>query len=397
MAALMTALFLAALTVPVAGTVIYLFLLTALSARLRAPAAAGAQLRFDVLVPAHNEEPVIERAVRSLLLLNWPRNQFRVVVVADNCSDSTAELAARAGATVYERNHDLLRGKGHALRFAFDRSAAEGRADAVVVVDADSEVSGNLLAALASRLASGEQAVQVHYGPLNPLASWRTRLITVALAAFHIVRSRARERLGVSCGVRGNGWCVTHALLRRLPYECYSLAEDLEYSGVLGLAGVRVAYADEAQALGEMTSNAAAAGRQRQRWESGRFELARTQLPPLLAAAAQRPSKVCLDLALDLLTLPLTYIALGVGLLVAASTGAWLAGLTGPGWLVMAATLALLLAGHVLRGWQLSGVGLRGLLDLLRVPGFIAWRVIVALRPKPRDWVRTDREGPGQP
>jgi hypothetical protein len=146
-----------------------------------------------------------------------------------------------------------------------------------------------------------------------------------------------------------------------------------------------------------MTSNAGAAGRQRQRWESGRFELVRGQLPALLAAAVQRPSKVCLDLALELLTPPLSYVALGACLLLAGNAGAWLAGLLGAGWPILAVIACALIATHVLRGWQLSGVGLRGLLDLLRVPFFIAWRVVVALRPKPRDWVRTDREGPGRP
>ena len=95
---------------------------------------------------------------------------------------------------------------------------------------------------IAARIAGGAVAVQAHYGVLNPQASWRTQLITIAKGAFHIVRSRARERLGLSCGIRGNGWCVTHELLQRVPYRCFSLTEDLEYGIQLGLAGLRVGY-----------------------------------------------------------------------------------------------------------------------------------------------------------
>jgi len=215
----------------------------------------------------------------------------------------------------------------------------------------------------------------------------------VALGAIHDLRSRSRERLRLSCGIRGNGWCVTHELLRRIPYQAYSLAEDLEFGITLGLAGCRVAYVDEAHVYGEMVSREAAARKQRERWERGRAELVRTMTLPLLRAALARPSAVCLDLALDLLVPPLSYVALNVILLLAAAVAAtwwnpaeitWL-------WLAVACTAALWL--HVLRGWQLSGIGLRGLMDLARVPFFLLWKLRVMLsRRSTQEWVRTERE-----
>src|SRR5262249_2668033 len=133
-----------------------------------------------------------------------------------------------------------------------------------------------------------------------------------AKAAFHIVRSRARERLGLSCGIRGNGWCVTHALLAKVPYRAFSLTEDLEYGIELGMAGYRVAYADEAHADAEMVSGERDSRKQRQRWEQGRFSLVRTKTLPLLRQAIVGRSRVCLDLALDLMVLPLSYVVLNV-------------------------------------------------------------------------------------
>jgi hypothetical protein len=196
----------------------------------------------------------------------------------------------------------------------------------------------------------------------------------------------------LSCGIRGNGWCVTHQLLKAVPYECFSLTEDVEFGGVLGLAGHRVSYVDEAHADAEMTTNAQVASGQRARWESGRFELMRRQLPALLRAAGAG-SHLCLDLALDLLTLPLTYVVLATALLVLAALGWHAVGVVGTGWAWLGTAAAAMLALHVARGWWLSGVGWRGALDLARVPAFMAWRLVVALRPKPRTWVRTDREG----
>src|SRR5205823_3666605 len=97
------------------------------------------------------------------------------------------------------------RGKGYALAHAFEHALDDGFADAVAVVDADTSVSPNLLRAFAGRFDRGAVAAQAEYGVSNPEASWRTRLMVIALSLFHTLRSLARERLGVSAGLRGNG------------------------------------------------------------------------------------------------------------------------------------------------------------------------------------------------
>lgn len=382
------------LAVPAVLPVLYLLVLTLLSARLAPPPPSKRSLRFDVVVPAHNEAAVIRRAVRSLLRLDWPADRFRVIVVADNCQDETAQLARTAGATVLTRTDGARRGKGYALDFAFGWSLEKAAADAVVVVDADTEVSPNLLEAFACRIERGAGAVQAHYGVLNPLASWRTRLLTIAMGAFHILRSRAREHLHLSCGIRGNGWCVTSTLLRRLPHRCYSLAEDVEYGIALGLAGYRVEYADEAHVDADMVAGGAGALPQRQRWEDGRLRLIRSHVPPLLRQAWQGRSGISLDLALDLLVLPLSYVALNVVLLILAALAVRHGLAMGPGWGWLGGGCALVLVLHVLRGWQLSGLGRQGLISLALAPLFVCWKLLVMLgRRESRGWVSTRREG----
>jgi cellulose synthase/poly-beta-1,6-N-acetylglucosamine synthase-like glycosyltransferase len=387
-----TYMLLIALAAPAVLACAYLLVLTLLSARAQPIRPRSRTLKFDVIVPAHNEAEVIERTVSSLRNIDWPADRFRVLVVADNCTDTTANLARAAGAEVLERHDPTLRGKGYALAFAFQSSRERNWADAVAVIDADAEVSSNLLEAYAGRIEQGIQAVQVHYGILNPMASWRTRLITIAKAAFHIVRSRARERLKLSCGIRGNGWCVTHELLKRVPYQAYSLTEDLEFGIDLGLAGYRVAYADEAHSDAEMVTNEKVASTQRRRWEDGRFAMIRMRTLPLLRRALRRADRVSLDLALDLLVLPLSYVTLNVGLLIICASIALYWHLVGVAWLWLALACAASLLAYVLRGWQLSGIGARGIFDLARVPLFLTWRVLSLLRPRAQGWVRTDRE-----
>jgi cellulose synthase/poly-beta-1,6-N-acetylglucosamine synthase-like glycosyltransferase len=383
------------LALPSALSAAYLLLATLLSQKLPAPRSKFRQLRFDIIVPSHNEAAVIARTVASLRRVDWPADRFRIVVCADNCTDDTAACARAAGAWVIERQNPALRGKGYALDFAFRISREAGLADAVVVIDADAEVSPNLLEAIAARMEGGAQAVQVHYGVLNPMASWRTRLITIAKGAVHVVRSRARERLRLSCGIRGTGWSVTHRVLLAVPYQAFSLTEDLEYGIDLGLAGYRVAYADEADCNAEMVSSEQSARTQRQRWERGRFALMRSRTWPLLSAALRRPSAVCLDLALDLLVLPISYVALIIGALIAVAAVAapWFA--QAQAWLWLGALCAVSLTCYVLRGWQLSGIGLIGILDLARAPGFLLWKLrLLMRRRKSNDWERTERERP---
>ena len=219
--------------------------------------------------------------------------------------------------------------------------------------------------------------------------------MTIATASFHIVRSRARERLGLSCGLRGNGWCVTHRLLRAVPYRAFSLAEDIEYGIEIGLAGCRVHYADESHSNADMVSNEGIADKQRQRWEQGRFQLVRDRTPPLLRAAFARRSAVCLDLAFDLLVLPLSYVALSLVALsvLAAGLSWWLPPLLP--WLFLGIFGLCAIALYVLRGWQLSGIGARGLVDLARAPLFLLWKVLLMFKARTAgEWVRTEREKP---
>ncbi|OWT74806.1 MULTISPECIES: glycosyltransferase family 2 protein [unclassified Achromobacter] len=387
-------LLLAIVALPVTAATLYLAVLTLLSARLKVPRARQHDLRFDIIVPAHNETAVIERTVRSLLALDWPPENFRIIVIADNCDDDTAALARAAGAVVLERKDQHRRGKGYALEHGIAHSAADGRAHAVVVIDADTEVTPNLLAAFAARIEQGATVMQVHYGVLNPNDSWRTRMVTMAYGAFHAVRGRGRERLHASCGLRGNGMCMTHALLREVPFNIHSIAEDLEYGIVLGLHGHRVTYIDEASADAELIPSERGSRTQRQRWEGGRMMVVRAYTGRLLARALRQPSWICFELALDLLTLPLGYIVLQTGALLVAGTVAALL-LPGAGlwtWPVLAAVLLVLLVCHVLRGWQLSPLGPRALLDLLRAPFFVIWKLYVLTRNRGnKSWIKTDR------
>ena len=354
-------------------------------------AASGPPTRFAIVVPAHDEEAGIGATVSNLLSVDYPKDRFSVTVVADNCADETAARAEEAGARVLVRHDADRRGKGYALAHAFEILARE--VDAVVVVDADTLVSPNLLRAFATRIEAGALAVQADYAVRNPNASWRTRLMAIAFGAFHVLRSVGRERLRLSSGLRGNGMCFTSRVLGLVPHDAYSIVEDVEYGIRLGEAGHRVYYAGDAHVYGEMVSSSRASQSQRERWEQGRAALARTRGVPLFGQALARRDLVLLDLAIDILLPPLSTLAIWV---VAGFAAALLSGyffsqeISLRIWIANLAALAL----YVLRGWSLSGTGLRGLVELACAPFYVAWKVALRLRQaeRPKDWVRTTRE-----
>ena len=369
----------------------YLLALTLLSGELPTPPYGPPRVRFAIVVPAHNEQEGIASTVENLLGVEYPKELFSVVVVADNCSDETAARAERSGARVFVRHDEKLRGKGYALAHAFEKLADE--VDAIVVVDADTVVSPNLLSAFAARIESGAVAVQADYAVRNPNAAWRTRLMAVAFGAFHVLRSLARERLELSAGLRGNGMCFATRLLEEVPHDAYSIVEDVEYGIKVGEAGHRVHYAAEAHVYGEMVSSATASSSQRRRWEGGRSALAGSRGLPLIGEAIARRSLVLLDLAFDILVPPLsTLVIWNVAGLTYAVVVRYVFGqpVSSAIWIANLGAIGV----YVLRGWSLSGTGVRGLVDLGAAPFYVVWKMWLRVREadKPSTWVRTARE-----
>jgi len=384
---------LALLALPVLFAAVYLCALALLARPRPAPPSRPPHTRFAMVVPAHDEEAGIAATVENLLALDYPPELRVVMVVADNCTDETAKRAREAGATVLVRTDEALRGKGYALAHAFATVEREDLADAVVVVDADTLASPNLLTAFSARLDAGADALQAHYAVRNPEDSPRTRLMSLAFALFHGVRSLGRERLGVSCGLRGNGMCFTRRVLRQVPHDSFSVVEDIEYGIRLGEAGVRVHYVPEAEVRGEMPSTVPGSQSQRRRWEGGRRVLLRAHAARLFRHAVAERDHVLFDLFLDLAVPPLTrLVSLALVGTAAAAVASYFAGhLVLALWLFLSADLSL--AVYVLRGAQVSGPG--ALRDLAFAPAYVVWKfglLVTRTGPSKETWVRTPRE-----
>jgi cellulose synthase/poly-beta-1,6-N-acetylglucosamine synthase-like glycosyltransferase len=343
---------------------------------------------LTAVVPAHNEEASIEICVESLL--RSAQGATKVLVVAHNCSDATAERAAQAGAEVLIYNEDTGKTKGHALRQGFRHALSQG-ATAVLVVDADSVVSENLIPEVLRVLGEGAAAVQCRYEMSSADQSPRSRLIALAFRAFTFVRPAGRERLGLSAGISGNGFALTSQLLEKVPYEAFSIVEDLEYHIELVMAGERVRFVEDAVVSSNLPTSTGGETSQQSRWQGGRFYVARKRLLPIVRAILTGKLRL-IEPLLDLSGLPLAF---GVVMLVAEA-------LLPLHWArTYALTSLAVVAIHVLTAAWAGPDFLSSLSLLATAPFYILWKL--RLLPKllkasnsQAAWISTERGMPAQ-
>ncbi|WP_242337508.1 glycosyltransferase family 2 protein [Anaeromyxobacter sp. SG66] len=262
----------------------------------RKSAAVEPLHRFVVVVPAHDEAAVIGDAVRALTQLDYPRRMFRVVVVADNCSDDTAARARTAGADeVLERDEPGSTGKGHALRWALERVASRWTPDAICVFDADNVMSPNFLTVMNARLAAGAHVVQGYLDTKNPDDSWVTKAISTGYSVSSRLFQLSRENLGMSAALGGTGYCIRTSTLHAFPPDPACVTDDAELQMRLLREGIRVEWAHDAVTFDEKPLTMRASNAQRTRWMQGRWDVARRHLLPLLARALRHGDQAALD------------------------------------------------------------------------------------------------------
>ncbi|MGD0857915.1 MAG: glycosyltransferase family 2 protein [Terracidiphilus sp.] len=368
-----------------------LLVLTAASllpaARGREQEAGAEDFPLTVVVPAHNEEALVGRCIRSLASSAGPGADL--VVIAHNCTDATAAEAEAAGARVLVLNDQDRRGKGSALSYGF-AAALAGTARAVLVIDADSVVSPGLIAAVRQRFLAGAQAVQCRYEVFNSEENRRTRLMTLAFRGFNVIRPRGRQRLGLSAGILGNGFALHRDVLTRVPYGAYSVVEDLEYHLALVRAGIRVEFVDTATVSGEMPRSDHGARTQRARWEGGRRRMMKRWAPRLMGDLLRGRARV-IEPLLDLLSAPIATEA-SLLLVVACLPVAPLR--------LYALGALLVLSAHVTVA-ATCGSGFWGTIRVLwAAPAYCFWKLSIlpdVWRASRADsaWVRTARDLPG--
>jgi len=352
----------------------------------------GRRPNVAVLIPAHNETLVIADTLRAIVPQLIAGD--RLVVVADNCTDDTAKIAAGAGAEVLERSDRERRGKGYALDFGV-RHLAKSPPEVVLIIDADCAIDSGTIERLAREcLATGRplQALYLMHAPAG--AGLKTRIAEFAWLVKNQVRALGRHRLGWPCQLTGTGMAFPWSAISAAALASGHIVEDLKLGIDLARAGAPALFCPEARVTSYFPATAEGIASQRTRWEHGHLDVILRTAPQLFFEALRRGDRHLLALAFDLCVPPLALLMLLALAVFAGSAVFWLLAKQAlPLWLSAVSLLALGLS--VLFSWGRYGRQVISLASLAYAPFYALWKIplyLTFLVRRQAEWIRSRRD-----
>ncbi|MBV6623905.1 MAG: glycosyltransferase family 2 protein [Rivularia sp. (in: Bacteria)] len=349
--------------------------------------------KVTVLIPAHNEEISIASTLETIIPVL--KKQDDVVVVADNCSDKTAEIARSVGATVIERFDALNQGKGYALDYGLQYMEAEPP-DVVVVIDADCSVEPGAIEKLTECSISSNRPVQANYLMVKPKNSQSAKdfVSQFSIIVRNFVRPLGLKRLGVPSPLLGTGMAFPFPVIRSVNVASGNLLEDIKLGLDLNLIGYKPIFYPQARVTAYLPSSSQAATSQKTRWIHGHLQLIQTYIPILLKKAILQKRFDLLPTILDLCIPPLTLAVMTwwglmiISLIFALFQGFWMPA-------IVSLTAGLCLFAGLFLAWAKFAVKLIPLDKLLTIPLYVFGKIPVYFKfivAPQKAWVRTDRD-----
>ena len=230
--------------------------------------------KYGVLIAARNEKYVIGNLIDSINKQDYPKDLLKVFVVADNCTDNTAEIARSKGAICYERNDPDHRTKGYALQFLFDNIGKDYGIDSFegyFIFDADNLLKSNYISKMNDAFDSGCKIITSYRNTKNFDENW-----VASTYALHWIRSirtnhRARSVLHLATNIQGTGFLFSNEIVRN-GWHYTSLTEDRALTADAVAQGYEITYQDEAEFFDEQPVSLKIALRQRLRWSKGHLQ-----------------------------------------------------------------------------------------------------------------------------
>ncbi|MCI0627913.1 MAG: glycosyltransferase family 2 protein [Acidobacteria bacterium] len=372
--------FLLLILVPLTLLVMYQWLLAVSSLFYRPPIgySGGRQARFLVLIPAHNEEVGIASTLESLHDLNYAIESYRVLVIADRCTDGTAAVARSLNAQCFER-FDGQPGKGAALAWGIQEARnAQFAFEAVVIIDADTLADRDLLSAFNIEFQAGRQVQQGYNYISNPWASPFTRIMAVTGVLRNGRYYAGKTAIGLQGMLTGTGMCLGAGILERHEWTAFTVGEDWEFSVELLLGGEKIYFNPMAKTFAKESQNFKQASHQRLRWASGRYAVMGSKVWALIRQGIRMPSFSLIDSAV---TLVAPNYSSQASLALLCFGGSWVnAG--DPFWgfsIYWTAVLVAAIVGYFVLGIFSTEAPGKALAGLILIPVFLPWRLTIEL------------------
>ena len=260
------------------------------------PLKEDKQHRFMTIIPAHNEEKVVVNLIESLKKLDYPKDLYDIYVIADNCTDKTAEVAKKAGAIVYERFDEAHKTKGHALQwFLAQKIEEDAPYDAFCIFDADNIVDENFLKVMNKKLCQGEEVVQGYKDIKNPSDSWVSAGDAIFYWTMHRFYHLARYNIGLSPLMNGTGFMVKFDVIKPQGWNTKTLTEDIEFSLKRIIEGKKLGWARDAIVYDEQPVGFKQSWTQRSRWTVGHMQCLKEYTKPLAEAVVKNKTVMNFD------------------------------------------------------------------------------------------------------
>ncbi|MEJ0005650.1 MAG: glycosyltransferase family 2 protein [Steroidobacteraceae bacterium] len=385
-------LMLTAALIAVPALILFVEIVCALLYRRAAVNPVGPRPTVAVLMPAHDEATGIRRPIQVLLQQLLPTD--RLVVVADNCTDDTASIAAAAGAEVIERQDAANRGKGFALDFGV-RHLELDPPEVVIIADADCDFAAGAVDRLARECQTRKRPIQALYLMLSPeSAGTRTRIAQFAWLVKNLVRPTGFLALGLPCHLMGTGMAFPWDCIRSAQLATGHIVEDMQLGLDLARAGQPTQFCPEALVTSYFPGTDDGIRSQRTRWEHGHLGLILTDAPRLMLAGLRKADISIIALALDLLVPPLALLLmLATFNLLLDAAFALVSGRHGA--LGLATTTLALVAVSVLLSWYHYGRDVISLYALASAPVYALRKIPIYvgfLLSRQLEWVRSKRD-----
>ena len=233
--------------------------------------------RYGVLIAARNESAVIGNLIRSIQNQTYPAKLVDIIVVADNCTDNTAQIAREMGAKVYERFNKQEVGKGYALDFALRHIAQDygnNYYDAYLVFDADNLLDPHYIDEMNATFSQGYQIVTSYRNSKNYGTNWITAGYSLWFLREAKYLNNARMMLGTNCAISGTGFLISSKIVQKYGgWKFHLLTEDIEFSVVNALEGERIGYCGTAMLYDEQPTTFRQSWAQRLRWSKGFYQV----------------------------------------------------------------------------------------------------------------------------
>lgn len=261
--------------------------------------------QYGVLISARNEENVIHHLIDSIKNQTYPGELVTVFVVADNCTDKTAQIAKNAGAIVYERFNKEQVGKGYALHFLLNRIGEEYPEDAFdgfFVFDADNLLDENYITEMNKTFSDGHRVITSYRNSKNYGDNW----ISAGYSLWFLREARflnhSRMLLNTSCAVSGTGFLFHREIMKKSGgWNFFLLTEDIEFTIYNVINGEKIAYCNNAMLYDEQPTLFRQSWRQRMRWAKGYLQVFRKYGWSLLLSVFKQGCFSCFDMTMSIL------------------------------------------------------------------------------------------------